>query len=229
ARVSQEPLKLDGDGSHTLIVYPSNRFFDGRDADKSWLQETPDPVTQVAWDAWVEVSPETAKQMGLERGDLVKLTSPNGSIELPAYPYDFLHPGTVAVQMGQGHSFPGLYARGTPGANATNPPPATFLNVGANPMALLSGAPDPESGGPAYLGVKVSLANTGASRPLPVPQGTFDQNDRELAQHVGLDAARELELRGRPPEHANMPSMYPAVDYPEYRWGMAVDVDLCTG
>ena len=23
--------------------------------------------------------------------------------------------------------------------------------------------------------------------------------------------------------------MYPAVKYPEYRWGMSVDVDLCTG
>jgi molybdopterin-containing oxidoreductase family iron-sulfur binding subunit len=95
ARISQDALKLAGDGSHTLIVYPSGRFFDGRDADKSWLQETPDPVTQVAWDVWVEVSPETAQQMGLERGDLVKLTSPNGSIELPAYPYEFLHPGIV--------------------------------------------------------------------------------------------------------------------------------------
>src|SRR5262245_23980391 len=135
ARVSQDSLKLEGDGSHTLIVYPSNRFFDGRDADKSWLQETPDPVTQVAWDAWVEVPPETAKQMGLERGDLVKLTSTNGSIELPAYPYEFLHPGAVAIQMGQGHAFPGSYATGAPSKGATNPQPATFLNVGANPLA----------------------------------------------------------------------------------------------
>jgi molybdopterin-containing oxidoreductase family iron-sulfur binding subunit len=229
ARVSQESLKLEGDGSYTLIVYPSNRFFDGRDADKSWLQETPDPVTQVAWDAWVEVSPETAKQMGLERGDLVKLTSPNGSIELPAYPYEFLHPGTVAVQMGQGHSFPGSYATGAPVKGATNPQPATFLNVGASPLALLGGPADPSSGGLLYLGVKVALAKTGARRTLPVPQGTFDQNDRELAQHIGLDAAKELELRGKSPEHTNLPSMYPSITYPEYRWGMSVDVDLCTG
>jgi anaerobic selenocysteine-containing dehydrogenase/Fe-S-cluster-containing dehydrogenase component len=229
ARVSQEALKLAGDGEHTLIVYPSNRFFDGRDADKSWLQETPDPVTQVAWDAWVEVSPDTARQMGLERGDLVKLTSPHGSIELPAYPYEFLHPRTVAVQMGQGHRFPGSYARGVPGAGATHPEPATFLNVGANPMALLGGVADPVSGGLLYLGVKVSLARTGARRPLPVPQGTFEQDDREIAQHVGLAAAKELELRGRPPDRANVPSMYPPANYPEYRWGMTVDADLCTG
>jgi anaerobic selenocysteine-containing dehydrogenase/Fe-S-cluster-containing dehydrogenase component len=228
-KLSLEPLKLEGDGSHALIVYPSNRFFDGRDTDKSWLQETPDPVTQVAWDAWVELPLDTAKQLSVERGDLVKLTSPNGSIELPAYPYEFLHSGSVAVQMGQGHSFAGSYATGAPAAGATNPKPASFLNVGANPLVLLGGAADPQSGGLRYLAVKVSLAKTGGRRPLPVPQGTFDQNERELAQWVELSAAKELELRGPPPEHANLPSMYPPAQYPEYHWGMTVDVDLCTG
>jgi molybdopterin-containing oxidoreductase family iron-sulfur binding subunit len=229
AKVAPEALALAGEGSHTLIVYPSNRFFDGRDADKSWLQETPDALTQVAWDAWVEIHPQTAKQLGLERGDLVTLTSPNGSIEVPAYPYEFLHVRTVAVQMGQGHNFPGTYATGVPAANATNPQPASFLNVGANPVALLGGAADPVSGGLAYLAVNVTIAKTGRRRALPVPQGTFDQNERELAQWVGLTTAKELELRGRPSEQANVPSMYPPAQYPEYRWGMSVDVDLCTG
>jgi anaerobic selenocysteine-containing dehydrogenase/Fe-S-cluster-containing dehydrogenase component len=228
-QAQQETIKLAGDGTHTLVVYPSNRFFDGRDADKSWLQETPDPVTQVAWDVCVEVAPETAARLGLERGDLVTLTSPHGRIELPAYPYEFLHPGVVAVQMGQGHKYPGAYAAGVLAAGATNPTPAFFLNVGANPTALLDGAADPVSGGLPYLGVKVSLARTGGRRPLPVPQGSFDAKERDIAEHVGLAAARELELRGRPPEHASVPSMYPPADYPEYRWGMSVDVDLCTG
>jgi anaerobic selenocysteine-containing dehydrogenase/Fe-S-cluster-containing dehydrogenase component len=228
--VSPGAIKLAGDGSHTLIVYPSNRFFDGRGADKSWLQETPDTMTQVAWDAWVEVPTETARKLGLEQGDLVKLTSPHGkSIELPAYPYELLHPGAVAVQMGQGHAFPGAYATGAPAANATNPKPASFLNVGANPVELLGGAADPASGGLSYLAVKVSLARTGDRRALAVPQGTFDQNERELAQQMGLGAAREMELRGQAPEHANLPSMYPPAQYPDYRWGMTVDVDLCTG
>ncbi len=229
ARVALEPVKLAGDGSHALIVYPSNRFFDGRGADRAWLQEAPDPMTQVAWDAWVEVPMETATRLGLERGDLVKLASPHGSIELPAYPYELIHPGTVAVQMGQGHDFPGAYANGALAPEATNPKPATFLNVGANPVQLLSGAADPACGGLPCLAVKVSLAKAGGRRPLAVPQATFDQNERELAQWVGLAAAKELELRGRPPEHASRPSMYPPANYPEYRWGMTVDVDLCTG
>jgi molybdopterin-containing oxidoreductase family iron-sulfur binding subunit len=229
ASVAQGTLKLAGDGSHTLIVYPSGRLFDGRGADKAWLQETPDPVTQVAWDAWVEVPTETASKLGLSRGDLVKVTSPHGSVELPAYPYESIHPGCVAVQMGQGHNFPGSYAMGARAADATNPKVIAFLNVGANPLQLLGGAPDTTSGGLSYLAVKVALAKTGGRRPLAVPQATFNQNDRGLAEFVGLTAAKELEMRGRPPGDASHPSMYPPVKYPEYRWGMSVDVDLCTG
>jgi molybdopterin-containing oxidoreductase family iron-sulfur binding subunit len=88
---------------------------------------------------------------------------------------------------------------------------------------------DPASGGLPHLAVKVTIAATGGRRPLAVPQAQFDQDEREIAQWVELGSARETELRGRPPEHASRPSMYPPVKYPEYRWGMSVDVDRCTG
>ena len=228
-RVSAAPARLDGNGSHVLLVYPSSRFYDGRGADRAWLQEAPDPMTQVSWDAWVEVPTETATRMGIRRGDLLTLTSPNGAIELPAYPTDLVHPGAVAVPMGQGRKLSGAYAAGTPSTAASNPQPSTFLNVGANPVDLLGSTPDPASGGPIYLGVKVSLAQTGGRRALAVPQATFDQDERELAQYVGLTAARELDLRGRAPADASHPSMYPPMKYAEYKWGMTVDVDRCTG
>ena len=227
-RMAAAPIKLDGDGSHVLMVYPSSRLYDGRGGDRPWLHEVPDSITQVAWDSWVEVPTETARKMGIARGDLVKLTSPHGAIELPAYPTDLVHGGIVAVAMGQGHKYPGAFAsQGVQTVGAAAQP--NYLNVGANPIELLAGAPDPASGGLPHLAVKVSIAKTGARRPLAIPQATFDQDERELAQFVGLGAARELDLRGRPPEHASRPSMYPPVKYPEYRWGMTVDVDRCTG
>ena len=49
-------------GSHALLVYPSTRFYDGRGADRAWLQEAPDTMTQVTWDGWVEIPTETASQ-----------------------------------------------------------------------------------------------------------------------------------------------------------------------
>jgi molybdopterin-containing oxidoreductase family iron-sulfur binding subunit len=227
SRLSVEAAKLEGDGTHALIVYPSLRFYDGRSADEPWLQEAPDTMTQVAWGGWVEVPDETANKLGLSRGDLVKLTSPNGSVELPAWPSPTLHPGAVAVAMGLGHDYPGAYARA--GNLRAGHLGDVMLNGGANPIRLLGANPEAASGGLPLLAVKVSLAKTGARQPLAIPQATFDDDDREIVEVIGLAAAREMELRGKAPTDASHPSMYPPVKYPDYRWGMAVDSDACTG
>ncbi len=227
-RVRTAAPRLEGEGSHALVVYPSSRFYDGRGGDRPWLHEVPDSITQVAWDSWAEIPVETAQKMGITRGDLVKLTSPHGAIELPAYPTELVHPGIVAVAMGQGHKYPGAFAQQGNAAAGTLSQ-ANFLNAGANPIELLPATPDPASGGLPHLAVKVAITRTGGRRPLAIPQAQFDQDDREIAQWVGLGPARELELRGKPPEHASQPRMYPPVKYPEYRWGMTVDVDRCTG
>jgi molybdopterin-containing oxidoreductase family iron-sulfur binding subunit len=173
-------------------------------------------MTQVAWDAWVEVPTAAAATLGVTRGDVVRVTSPHGAIELPAYVSDTLHPQAVAIPIGQ-HYAPYQVGRYVP-------------RVGAmNPMALLPSVVDPASGGLAFLSVRVTLEKTGARRPLAVLQATHDQQERELAQEIDLPAARELDLRGAPPEHASRPSMYPDQVYPNHRWGMAIDLDACTG
>ena len=39
-----------------LHITPSYRFYDGRSANKSWLQELPDLLTTAVWDSWVDPS-----------------------------------------------------------------------------------------------------------------------------------------------------------------------------
>jgi anaerobic selenocysteine-containing dehydrogenase/Fe-S-cluster-containing dehydrogenase component len=209
--------KLEGEASgFALWAYPSFRLYDGRGAVSSWLQETPDTMTQVVWDAWVEVPAEAASKLGIARGDVVRVSSPHGSIELPAYVSTSLHPGVVAVPIGQ------RYAPYQLGRYTAAPP------TGQNPVALLPRGAEAGSGGPLYLSTRVTLAKTGARRPLAVLQATHDQDHRELAQHVDLRAAREQALRGKAMKH-DLPSLYPPLKYPGYRWGMAVDVDACVG
>ena len=217
APVEVAAAKLEGDtGGYALLAFPSLRMYDGRGGTRAWLQEAPDPVTSVAWDAWLEIDAETAKSLGIARGDVVKVTSPHGAVELPAYPRPGLHPKTVAIPIG--HRYAGYHVPRYVGA-----PPTT-----QNPVALLSGAPDPTSGGVQYLGVRVTLARTGARRPLAVLQATFDQDHRELARHVDLRAAREEALRAKSEAHEQI-TMYTGQAYPANRWGMAVDVDACLG
>lgn len=211
------PANLEGDANgFALLAYPSLRMYDGRGASRAWLQETPDSMTSVAWDAWVEVAEETAKSLGIVRGDVVRVTSPHGAIELPAYPRPGVHPKAVAIPIG--HRYARYHVPRYVGAAPTP----------QNPVALLSGAPDPTSGGVQYLGVRVTLTRTGARRPLAVLQATFDQDHRELARHVDLTAAREQALRGRSDVHETL-TMYSNQRYPANRWGMTIDVDACVG
>jgi anaerobic selenocysteine-containing dehydrogenase/Fe-S-cluster-containing dehydrogenase component len=211
------PAKLDGDGSGlTLLAYPSLRFYDGRSAISSWLQEAPDSMTQAVWDAWVEISTETAAKLGVTRGDMVAVKSSQGTIELPAYISPTLHPSAVAIPMGHRYA---PYQR---------PRYVAADSKSVNPMDILPATHDPASGGLAFMSVKVTLTKLGTRRPLAVLQATHDQDDRELAQHVDLGAAREQALRGRGAETPH-PTLYEEQRYPGPRWGMTIDVDACVG
>ena len=81
-----------------------------------WLQESPDPLTTVVWDSWVEINPQTAAKMGIKEGDIIKITSRSGSIKTQAYIFPGIHPDVISVPVGYGHHGMGRYADGT-GAN----------------------------------------------------------------------------------------------------------------
>ncbi|HTO10377.1 MAG TPA: molybdopterin-dependent oxidoreductase [Candidatus Binatia bacterium] len=216
-KVDAAAASLEGGEGLALIAYPSSRWYDGRAASRSWLQETPDTMTQTVWDSWAEINTETAGQLGIRAGDVVKLTSPNGSIEVPAYLSPTIHPGAVAVPIGHRYAPYHLRLKYVPAGS-----------TGANPMALLPAAAEAASGGPVFLSVKVSVVRTGARRPLALLQATHDQDERELVRHVDLATARKEALAGTKPAEAHL-SMYPEHEYKGYRWGMAVDVDACIG
>ena len=45
-------------------------------------------MTQVVYGSWVEVSAETARSMSVRSGDVLRVESPHGSLEAPAYVSD---------------------------------------------------------------------------------------------------------------------------------------------
>jgi len=105
-----------------LQVYASVAFHDGRGALFPWLQQLPDPMSTVVWGSWLEINPATAKGLGINHGDLVEVTSPQGKLRLPAVIYPGIRPDMVAIPLGQGHRAGGRYSTGR----------------GVNPLALLA-------------------------------------------------------------------------------------------
>lgn len=231
-----ERPSLEGDGM-ALVVYPSSRLADGRGANKPWLQEMPDPVTKLAWHSWVEMHPDTVEDMGLRRGDMVRVTSPHGEVEVPVYPYPGVRTDTVAISMGAGHENYGRYADGK----------------GVNPMRLLPGSAEDVVGSLKHLAVRVQIEPTGQWRRLATIEGSSDQFDRPIAPAVQIDDLREgivdadryplYQLQGGggflpvPMPEQGEPQDYPPpfAQYGDYdpeenpRWAMAIDLDKCTG
>lgn len=111
-------FEAGSEGGHQLHlqIYPLSSLGDGRGANRPWLQETPNAMTTVMWNTWVEMNPRTAGEMGLKNGDLLEITSPKGSITAALYVYPAIRPDTIAVPYGQGHQALGRYAEGR-GAN----------------------------------------------------------------------------------------------------------------
>ncbi|MBM3150688.1 MAG: twin-arginine translocation signal domain-containing protein [Chloroflexi bacterium] len=143
------PAEFEGQGEFLFLVYPSALMGDGTGANKPWLQETPDPMTTVMWNSWVEINPLTADHLGLKDDDLVRLVSPYGELAAVVYRYPAIQPGVVAMPFGQGHSTYGRYAAGR----------------GANPAALLP-LKNNGAGDLAFGAVRVDILKTGKSQPL---------------------------------------------------------------
>jgi len=67
-KIDSVNLKLPDAPSATSleVVFASDSsIHDGRYIDNAWLQESPDPVTKLTWDNAAQVSPQTAKNLGL--------------------------------------------------------------------------------------------------------------------------------------------------------------------
>ncbi len=159
-----------GEGEYHLVVFPHPILADGASANNPWLQETPDPTTTVMWNTWIEVHPETAAHLGLENDDVIRLSTPYGSIEASVYIYPAIRPDTLAVPMGQGHKALGRWAK----------------DRGANPLELLG--PETNAAGDAAFGrVRVRVQKTGRRRALARKENTVGVYGDGRYQPVGKE------------------------------------------
>jgi anaerobic selenocysteine-containing dehydrogenase/Fe-S-cluster-containing dehydrogenase component len=235
----QLPLKVErpapqGDGEFWFVPHVSPLLYDGSGANKPWLIENPDPVTKLTWHHWVEVHPATAKRLNVRNGEIVKLTSSNGTIEAPVLVYPGIHKDVLSVPLGFGHTAYGQFAKDR-GANALD------LLPGSGTRAFLP-----------YVGVKVSVTTTHGYRDLATTEGNPRQLGRGIAEAMPLAAAAQgltvresYELDGHHVHEVNTERELEAIagwaeevhrrtelgnyagDQPQ--WGMAIDLARCTG
>jgi anaerobic selenocysteine-containing dehydrogenase/Fe-S-cluster-containing dehydrogenase component len=189
----------------SVYAYPHIFLYDGRGADKPWLQELPEPVSQIVWDSWAEIHRDTAQKLGVASNDLIELKTEQGVIEVPALVSSTVRPGVIGVPLGQGHRAYGRYAK----------------DVGANPWAILPAGKS---------SIAVTARATGSKRALVTPLGNSDMMGRSIVEAMSIDQLARGEVHESEAGAVTGPyEFYPPWKYPKHKWGMTIDVNACTG
>ncbi len=139
------PAAIDAQYPLQLIPSVNASLRDGRNANQPWLQESPDPMTTIVWDSWVEIHPKKAAELGIEEGDIVEVTGKNGSVKVQAYLFPGIHPDAISIPLGRGHDAMGRYAK----------------DYGVNPYQILDMVFDKETGELALHETRVKVSKTG--------------------------------------------------------------------
>ncbi len=254
ARLEFAEPQLEGEGEFVLLAVPSPLLGDGRGANLPLLQETPDPITKVAWQSWAEISSGAAEKLGVKTGDLLAVETPYGKIQVPAWPRGGIRDDVIAIATGQGHTV-GTYASLAPAGTLTGPA------RGVNVNDLLPSLTD-ESGSRAWLTARAQVRAAGGFQRLPFTQGTDNKRGRLLGERISLvalasgespwaanespqephgipapgghgeEGAAAAAAAGHSEEHEMLRRYDPVNDSTAddpYRWGMTIDVDKCTG
>jgi Fe-S-cluster-containing dehydrogenase component/anaerobic selenocysteine-containing dehydrogenase len=188
-----------------LVLFPGFATYDGRYANNGWLQECPDPVTKVTWDNPVMLSVGDAKKFGIADGAFVTIVAGRASVRVPAAIQPGQAEGVLALALGYGRSS-GSVAAG----------------VGVNAFALMN---SDWTSANLHTGVRISLA--GGSKELSRTQRHHNMEGRDLARSYTM--AEFAAKAGEPRHEHDLASLYPDQQFPEHKWGMAIDLSACVG
>ena len=195
---------------------------DGRFANNGWLQELPKPITKLTWDNAVLMSPATAERLkfsgtpgglGGEHGqvvsDVVELRYRGHSVRGPIFAVAGHPDDCVTVHLGYGRLRAGRLGTG----------------AGFNAYAIRTSEALWHGGG-------LELAGAGERYSLACTQYHHLMEGRDMIRAVTRDEfvrdpASVREGDETPPRTI---TLYPADHkYDGYKWGMAIDVNACTG
>jgi molybdopterin-containing oxidoreductase family iron-sulfur binding subunit len=184
---------------------------DGRYANNGWLQELPRQFSKLVWDNAALISPQLAKQEGLENGDIIDLTFHDRTIQAPIWIQPGQAENSVTLPLGYGREVVGRVGR----------------NVGFNAYAL-------RIADAFWFGDGLTIRKTGARHWFASTQQHHDvHGPRGILHDSTFDEfisnpyfAQEKEEHPSSEETLYNPEEYP---YRGYKWGMVVDLNVCIG
>jgi len=208
-----------------LVTYESIGVGNGSQANNPLLHELPDPITKVVWDHPVSISQRDATILGFTNDgesftQFGTLTVGGKSVKVPVLIQPGQMSGTIGISLGYGRTKVGKVAE----------------NLGVNVYPFLSvvnGAVSPAT----FEGVnlvktdeKFQLAQTQThqtymGRHNVIQESTLDQF--KLKPSAGRE--EEFVTKWDEKVEPSTLSLWKGHDYRDHHWGMAIDLNSCTG
>jgi MoCo/4Fe-4S cofactor protein with predicted Tat translocation signal len=196
-----------------VIFYRDSKMDDGRYANNGWMQELPDPITKMTWDNAVLVSRKTARELGVQNGDIVEITLNGNSIQGPIWTQPGMADYSLGLALGYGRERAGRIGTG----------------VGFNAYKIFSGK---------YVETGATLRKTGGTYLIACTQNHWSMEGRPAVREANLEqflkepGFAEENFHGVEPPIVK--SLYPnpldeAKKTALHQWGMAVDLNACVG
>ncbi|MEX0966136.1 MAG: TAT-variant-translocated molybdopterin oxidoreductase [Bacteroidia bacterium] len=198
------------EGQMELFLYQTVALQDGESAGNPWLQELPDPISRICWDNYVCVSKRNADEKGWSDGKVIKVSVGDRSVKLPVY----IQPGqpynTIAIAVGYGHDM----------AEASGKI-ANFVGKNAFPLASL------KNGAVSFRGI-ATVEDTPDVINLAQTQTHHHVEGRDLVRETSLGTYM-ADPSSIKKQDVHMVSLYDPYKFPGHHWGIAIDLNACTG
>lgn len=200
------PVKAEG---FELLAYEKVAMGTGKHSNNPWLMELPDPVTTATWDNYLCISLQDAETLSLEQEDVVQFAD---GMELPVLIQPGQAKGTLGIALGFGRKGAGPVADG----------------VGSNAFGLMRFA---EGHKLAYTS-GITLSKTGKRYPLALTQSQHTMEGRNVVKDTSLAAWLQNPASGNEDQkyhEKHAATLYPKKEYDGFHWGLAIDLNACTG
>ncbi|MDA7951958.1 MAG: 4Fe-4S dicluster domain-containing protein [Pirellulaceae bacterium] len=222
--------KVDS-GDLEVVFSESEALYDGRFSNNGWLQETPARLTKMTWDNAGLISVKTAKQLGVDHGDIVKLNYNGRELETPLFIVGGQADGSIGLTLGYGRT----------GAGPTGGDSYLGIeSVGVDVYQLRDSSP-------MNFGKGLKVQPTGQNYtfactqdPLLIDAKGFNERARRVGELIRFTTLEQYKEHRDFTAHAiHLPGgvdedeqklLWERPEYNgQYSWGMSIDLSKCTG
>jgi anaerobic selenocysteine-containing dehydrogenase len=114
------------------------------------LQELSGLHSREYWNSWAEVNPQTAKSLGINDGDFLRIISPKGQLSVIAKVLPTVMPEMIMIPFGAGHK----------------PVDRVDKTTGANPYKVFASDADLICGIPSLISTKVRIERANVEKTI---------------------------------------------------------------